>query len=218
MIVIIAGMHRSGTSALAGMLHHNGIVMGEEQNFRPKPMKENPKGFYENHRFRVVNDHLLRLNKYRVKSFDPMVPVIKDAPYTVRLQMEKLIEEYCGNYHEWGWKDPRTCLTLAPWLDVIRQQARENEVRILVPCRATADIAASMQRRRNKGTMLQFEELARMYNKRMMAGAEDYEFMTVEFTDLMFKTEAVAKRLTEYLRHPITDTTFIEPEIASKVA
>jgi hypothetical protein len=49
-------MHRSGTSAVAGILHLNGIAMGSEKTFKPKPLPQNPKGFYENYDFRKIND------------------------------------------------------------------------------------------------------------------------------------------------------------------
>ena len=51
MITIILGMHRSGTSTVAGVLHLNKIIMGTYQNFWPRPLTQNPKGFYENYDF-----------------------------------------------------------------------------------------------------------------------------------------------------------------------
>ena len=51
MIVIVVGMHRSGTSAVAGILHLHGISMGSEKTFKPKPLPQNPMGFYENFGF-----------------------------------------------------------------------------------------------------------------------------------------------------------------------
>ena len=52
MITIILGMHRSGTSTIAGVLHLNNISMGTYKNFWPRPLAQNPKGFYENYDFR----------------------------------------------------------------------------------------------------------------------------------------------------------------------
>jgi len=46
LIVIVVGVHRSGTSAVAGILHLNGIAMGSEKTFKSKPMPQNPRGFY----------------------------------------------------------------------------------------------------------------------------------------------------------------------------
>ena len=56
-MIIIFGMHRSGTSALAGMLHSAGIALGEV--FMP-PLPENPKGFFEDLRIQGVNKKIIR--------------------------------------------------------------------------------------------------------------------------------------------------------------
>ena len=48
MITIVLGMHRSGTSVVAGILHFNKVSMGTYETFWPRPLPQNPKGFYEN--------------------------------------------------------------------------------------------------------------------------------------------------------------------------
>lgn len=216
MIVIVAGMHRTGTSALAGMLHHNGIMMGHAEDFYPPPMKENPKGFFENVRFRRINDALLNGNGYRVKSFDPDVPVIKTTMIDTRLQMIRLIDQYDSKHAAWGWKDPRTCLTMNVWLGLLEQMGLIGTVAVLVPCRATKDVAASMLRRGNKGTHTQFEDLARTYNKRLLVSLTEYnvQFKTVDFEKFMLKTEFVVSGISKFLGYPITDTTFVDPNIS----
>ena len=74
MIVIVLGMHRSGTSAIAGILHLNKIIMGSKDNFKPKPLPQNPKGFYENYDFRKINDQILKKVNYNVKSLNYNIP------------------------------------------------------------------------------------------------------------------------------------------------
>ena len=74
MITIILGMHRSGTSTVAGVLHLNKIIMGTHQNFWPRPLTQNPKGFYENYDFRKINDKLLNKAGYDVKTYEPKIP------------------------------------------------------------------------------------------------------------------------------------------------
>ena len=226
MIVLVVGMHRSGTSALAGMLHSNGIIMGEQDSWHPKPMRENPKGFFENKRFRMLNDQILRDNGYKVKSFNPDIPPITQLSESCRDRMEALIKEYNTRYPCWGWKDPRTCLTLRHWFNVMAQMGvAKDDVRILIPCRATRDIAASMLARGNKGSHVQFEELTRGYNKQILVGcnmwpaAGDFQmsFKTVQFEHLIYKTETVAQELSTFLDYPVTDTTFIEPTMADRV-
>ena len=74
MIVIVVDMHRSGTSALAGMLHHSEILMGEFRNLIPKPSPENQKGFFGNIRFRTINDRILKDASYKVKPWSTAIP------------------------------------------------------------------------------------------------------------------------------------------------
>lgn len=55
-IIIICGMHRSGTSAITGLLHHCGYSIGK--NILP-PSTDNKKGFFENKKLVFYNESLL---------------------------------------------------------------------------------------------------------------------------------------------------------------
>ena len=119
MIVIVLGMHRSGTSTIAGILHLNNVLMGTYQNFWPRPLNQNPKGFYENYDFRKINDMILKKHYYDVKSYKSNIPMIK-LNESLRFKMIKLLKEYSKKYSSWGWKDPRTCLTIFKWYEVMK--------------------------------------------------------------------------------------------------
>ena len=56
MITIVLGMHRSGTSVVAGILHFNKVSMGTYETFWPRPLPQNPKGFYDNY-FAILGDN-----------------------------------------------------------------------------------------------------------------------------------------------------------------
>ena len=56
--IVVLGMHRSGTSALTGMLHSLGIHLGPEEDLK-SPQKDNPQGFWENNTLVEFNDRLL---------------------------------------------------------------------------------------------------------------------------------------------------------------
>ena len=45
MITIVLGMHRSGTSVVAGILHFNKVSIGTYETFWPRPLPQNPKVF-----------------------------------------------------------------------------------------------------------------------------------------------------------------------------
>lgn len=222
MIVLVVGMHRSGTSALAGMLHSNGIIMGKEKSWHPPPMRENPKGFYENREFRVLNDQILRDHGYRVKAFDPAVPSMDMQRVRAEThdQMQLLVRDYNRTYEHWGFKDPRTCLTLPVWLNVMASIGiTKDELRVLIPHRPTEAVVASMLARGNKERVAgQFRDLAIAYNKQVLGACNGWaEYKTVDFKRLIHETEAVALELSVFTGCSITDTSHIEPAIADRV-
>lgn len=224
MITIVCGMHRSGTSALAGMLHSNGICMGKDGDFYPPPMKENPKGFYENVRFRRVNDAILKRSNYNVKSFNPQIPTIHIVRNeALRIQMTNLIMEYQDDFSHWGWKDPRTSLTILNWLDVLYQMdLGSNDVRIIFMLRPVSEIALSMRMRGNKEVFEgQFEHLAMRYNSRLLVEVQAHyvsiPVMPVIFSDLLNSPKVVADRLSLFVNKQLEDLTFVDPAIARNV-
>jgi hypothetical protein len=222
MIVLVAGMHRSGTSALAGMLHSNGIIMGHDGKWHPPPMRENPKGFFENRDFRVLNDQILRDHGYRVKSFDPVVPTIEvdRVRFETKAQAQLLVQEYNRAHEHWGFKDPRTCLTMPVWLRVIDSVGiSSDDVRILLTCRATDDVVESMKRRGNKERLGpgQFRDLAMAYNRAVLDACDGWvKYKTVDYADLMYKTKATALAIGAFVGCSIDDTEHITPELADR--
>jgi hypothetical protein len=58
MQIILLGMHRSGTSAVAGLIHLMGAYVGDETIYMP-PTKDNPKGYWERMDVYRFNDRFL---------------------------------------------------------------------------------------------------------------------------------------------------------------
>jgi len=225
MIVVVLGMHRSGTSAMSGLLHKNGIVMGREEKkeFYPPPIKENPKGFWENVRFRRINDRILKMHGYRVKSFSPAIPMIyplngSEADNKVLEIMRGLIIEYNSEFKNWGWKDPRTSLTLYPWMEVIKELNLLNDLRIIWMRRNADDIAHSMRKRGNQEKYKDhFVELSMKYYGKShyylyyVGYYNRLKILQVDFRDdLLGRTGRTCKRLSEFLNYPIKDSSHIE--------
>lgn len=207
-------MHRSGTSALAGLLHTNGICMGEPENFIPKPAPENPKGFYENIRFRRVNDMILADNEYWVKTFSPMVPdVIQLKPRHIDI-MKQLIYEYNTKYDNWGFKDPRTCLTYAAWAFVFKELNLKFET--ILSYREYDSIVKSMRARGNAGPNINLMALTNAYYRcflKHLTNSEPNKMIIVNFDNLIHRTKAVAKDLSTELNYKIKNLSFIDPKL-----
>jgi len=148
MIVIVLGMHRSGTSVISGILHLNHILMGSSSTFKPKPLPQNPKGFYENFEFRKLNDQILNEVNYNVKSFNSNIPFPYPHKKTEN-KMENLIRNQIKKYNHWGWKDPRTCLTLDHWIDIILKFRNKKNIKVVFTIREPFSVANSLKNRDN---------------------------------------------------------------------
>lgn len=214
MIVIVIGMHRSGTSALAGLLHTNGIIMGEEENFYPKPAFENQKGFFENCRFRDTNDYILSYNNYWANNYSPMTPekliVTDQAEDTIRA----LLYEYDKKYDHWGFKDPRMCLTYSAWKPFLQKPYTDQIVKVVLVERNIDSIASSLLLRGSHGTKEQFAAVAKEYYKQIYKDIDFYDFTAIiKFEDLIKKTADTLDFLSYRLNWSITDSSFIDKEL-----
>jgi len=221
MIVIVIGMHRSGTSAVAGTLHSNGISMGQLEDFYPPPQKENPKGFFENKRFRSINDIILRSFEYPPKHFNPKLPDY-DLPIAavIRLKMRTLISEH-KDLPYWGWKDPRTCLTLRYWIEALDNVGiPRSDIKIVMVIRGIDDISDSMKRRGNKELLYkgQFRDLATAYYGRALTALADFDmpYYSVYFNELMRRKEVEIRELSKYIGVELPNS-FVDPSISKGV-
>ena len=216
MIVIVVGMHRSGTSAVAGILHLNGISMGSDKNFRPKPLPQNPKGFYENYNFRKISDKILARSGYKVKSFNPVIPEAVTIGKITR-KMRKLINLNESVLGKWGWKDPRVCLTLNCWLDVLESMSLIDETRIVFVSRNGASVAHSLTRRDGLST----DEGLRLwctYNRRALDLLKSRSVQTFHFAyeTLLAQPESLCRKLFGFLETDLDSSvirTFIDPDL-----
>lgn len=199
MIVIVVGMHRSGTSALAGLLHQHGIPMGEARTFRPRPSPENPSGYYENIRFRRTNDRILADSGYRVKEWNPAIPPVNPGRAS-RWLCSALLAWYRRRHPAWGWKDPRTCLTLSTWLNEINRHGWHNDVRVVHVWRDMRSVAHSLVARGNTGFEVAVQ-LWTAYNQRVIQTlqAQPVASFVIRYEDLCHQTAAATGPLFDFL-------------------
>ncbi len=107
--VFILGMHRSGTSCLAGALERCGLHMG---NVR-RTGRFNAKGYYELKEVEHIHDQILGLNRGAWHSPPRQVQV---HPYHCGLLAN--IAEQLSIKRPCGIKDPRLLLFLDTWLEI----------------------------------------------------------------------------------------------------
>lgn len=111
--VIIAGFHRSGTSAVARALSLGGLFLGDDLlGARPS----NPHGHFEDLEVIHIHRDLLEVNGTSWLSHEPFDPFVPDGSWSA---IEELVRKRNASGEPWGFKDPRVCLFMPLWLHVL---------------------------------------------------------------------------------------------------
>lgn len=142
--LIVLGMHRSGTSAIAGVLAHMGCDLPRDLM---SPTDANPKGYFESMKAYHLNDDLLSSAgsswddsaAFNVEWYDSP----RFAEYRVRAV--KVIEEEFGVSGFFVLKDPRMCRLLPFWQQVLADL--NVGPRYVCIHRHPREVAASLTRR-----------------------------------------------------------------------
>lgn len=114
--VVVLGMHRSGTSAFAGLIAKAGFFAGKNLDLLPAA-KDNGSGFFERFDINDLNNDLLAELGGAWDKPPPRHAVLEQAP-TWRARVEELLETMAedGRGRPLVLKDPRMCLLLPTWL------------------------------------------------------------------------------------------------------
>jgi hypothetical protein len=140
--VVVLGMHRSGTSAVAGFLARAGFYAGEDGELLA-PAEDNPKGFFERTDVNELNDRILSElggswdRPPRRRSVAEKAPAWSDRVASV---LDRLGEGAGGA--PLLLKDPRISLLLPLWLPSL-----EGRFAFVLVDRGPLDTAWSVRRR-----------------------------------------------------------------------
>ena len=135
-VLVITGMHRSGTSFVASLLHDAGLYLGGRML---APHASNPLGHFEDLEFYEFDRHLLRSHGLSDDGFVSGARVEPGPAF--RNQAKPLVAARRALGKPWGWKDPRTALLLDFWDSVI------PDARYLFLFREPWDVVDSLYRR-----------------------------------------------------------------------
>ena len=142
--IVVAGMHRSGTSATAGVL---GLLGCDLPKSLMDSASDNERGFSESIVVQVLNDEILEsLGCVWVdwKTIDSDWYLSRAATEFRGRAQDALRTEF-GNSNLFVLKDPRICRLLPLWLDAIRAHGAEPIV--LSPIRNPINVAKSLNTR-----------------------------------------------------------------------
>ncbi|MBF7729848.1 hypothetical protein [Pseudomonas sp. N040] len=104
-VLIIWGMHRSGTSLLASWLAACGLDVGQELLGSGVG---NERGHHEDIDFLQLHENILKDNRIRCGGLLRTEPLLVSAQRLA--EMRDLVGTKAARGTQWGWKEPRTCL------------------------------------------------------------------------------------------------------------
>jgi len=178
--LLILGMHRSGTSALAGLLKLSGVELGRK--LLP-PAPDNPKGFFENEEITSFNEFVLlpALNS----SWDDVSPLNFNAFKNLekfKSQAMEIIENNFSKSRICAIKDPRLCILFPFWESVLKNL--RYRIKVIIPVRHPTEVALSLEKRNKflieKGLLLWTKYL--LYSEYF---SRKYKRVFVKYEDLI---------------------------------
>jgi hypothetical protein len=188
--VVLLGMHRSGTSALGGMLDILGISMGTELM---SATDANKKGYFENQN--IFNFHDKELFPLLNSSWDDIAKL--QTNWHLNSKLDDLYEEAKNiilhdykNDNIFAIKDPRISLLFPFWEKVLFEL--NIGIKVLISLREPMEIAHSLSKRDG----FQIEKSLFLWSKYLLFAeyyTRDFQRVFIDYHDVLKNTEVFLK-------------------------
>lgn len=145
--VLVLGMHRSGTSAVTGILEKLGAGLPQELLVS---QKDNPKGYFEGVHVVELNERFLEElhsnwddTRFPLLMPDPMIDKHLD-------RVKEFIENEFAYTKVFALKDPRICITFPLWERALKEL--KINIKVVFPYRNPFEVARSLKSRNDFST------------------------------------------------------------------
>lgn len=147
--VLVLGMARSGTSALAHVLELLGVALGD--GLKPAKAGANDKGYFEHVALHACHVELFAALGHDWDTLAPRPPRFWDVPATApaRARLAELLDREFSTAPLFGFKDPELCLLFPLWEELLA--ARATRALPVVIARHPEESAGSFARLRESG-------------------------------------------------------------------
>lgn len=195
-LVLVIGMHRSGSSALMGVLEILGLPVGK--HLIP-PLPENPKGFFEDKRIVKLNNQILKRNNTTWYGVQNRNKSIRISP----IQKIKLINILVKSLYAndcFGIKDPRLSVLAPTYIEVAN--ILNLEIKAIVIHRNSKSVIMSLLKRNNPSniSMVEYERLYDYYYSEIAKQYKDYIIGQINFEDLILNPQKTLQNLEHHLQ------------------
>ncbi len=194
--VIVTGAGRSGTSAVARVLHESGVSMG---NNLAEPSDANADGFYEDWGPLWLNERILLDcglgDRWHPERW-PSRAKVRAAAQRYRGDMAALLANTSG-----GWKDPRFSITVESWLPLLPASTS-----VVVCLRSPAAYADSVVRLYGLVERAAVERQWARHYRRLLDVIRDYGLRAIclEYDALIEQPSETVGTLASFLGRPLS--------------
>jgi hypothetical protein len=175
--VMVVGMHRSGTSAVTRVINLLGVPLGRADDIYSA--KDNLSGHWESRQLCDLDNVILHV----FGGFDfAMPPMPRSWLQSSRASdLRRVMRATFGNVYQgerWLWKDPRICLTLPLWRQVL------NDFCVVFVVRDASPVMRSLHRREGFPLFYCYA-LWDDYNRRAVAASSGLPVVRVDFDTML---------------------------------
>jgi hypothetical protein len=189
--ILILGMHRSGTSLMTGILNASGISVGKTLL---EPKEENPKGFFELKKLYNINEEILKVAGTRWNMLKK--PILSDKEKTFyKEKIKHIIKLEFDGEPLFILKDPRICLLLSLYLDVLRELS--IKVYSILVERDYSEIAFSLSKR-NQYSLFDGYALSKHYYHSAQQELTNDSFTKICFEDLIHSSQSTLDKVMDF--------------------
>ena len=144
-VIVVLGMHRSGTSAITRSLSVLGVSLGD--NLMRPILNNNDKGFFEDIDINALNIEMLNVIGSDWNLLSPIelhhFQLLKEKGYQRKAQ--KLLAQKIENHQLFAFKDPRVAKLMPFWTRIFEQL--KINVKYLIVLRHPKSVVASLVKR-----------------------------------------------------------------------
>lgn len=193
--LFVLGMHRSGTSAVSGLVNSMGIPPAR-WCAESRSNDVNPKGFFEPRPLVWENERILNWldSSWR---FPPSQPNAVDWSVAVKdhgRRSSRVFQRCARTRSQWFWKDPRLCI-LQPYWELLGITPSDT----IVVTRNPADVSRSLFIR-NGMDEVESLDLWLTYMLSVVRSCRGKDLFLVDFDDLVDKPQVVCDELASWMR------------------
>ena len=202
-VVLIAGMHRSGTSMMARLLNLCGVYLGAENDLL-SPNFDNLEGYWEHRQFMRINDEILSElgggwdYPPKAESGWEKSPKFSD----IKSEASEFLRQFSA-HAQWGWKDPRNSLLFPFWKELI------PSMKVVICVRNPLEVVNSLIKRNHFSAALAYN-LWLEYNQRILTYTEPENRIITHYDSYFQDPYSELVRILKFLEINVSEGRLVE--------